>query len=176
MKRKCCVEQRAIPRWPHSWRCSRFFWQPIFTSSASAPGRNGVTLDAALVLPREKPEDTPYRGSPRLRSSPSRPATANGWILLAKFGPLSSCRMASAREAPVHASKECEVTPSRWQHARARRLAGVAPIGWSTAAAPCLRRRNLVPFLLGDGPTTKQPCDDLCGGGLGPCPTHFNAA
>jgi hypothetical protein len=125
---------------------------------------------------REKPEDTPYRGSPRLRSSPSRPATANGGILLAKFGPLSSCRMASAREAPVHTSKECEVTPSCWQHAPARRLAGVAPIGWSTTAAPCLRRRNLVPFLLGDGPTTKQPCDDLCGGGLGPCPTHFNAA
>jgi dienelactone hydrolase len=34
------------------------------------------------------------------------------------------------------------VTPSRWQHAPARRLADVAPIGWSTAAAPCLRRRT----------------------------------
>jgi hypothetical protein len=31
---KCCLEERAIPRWLHSWRCSRFFRQPVFTSSA----------------------------------------------------------------------------------------------------------------------------------------------
>jgi hypothetical protein len=98
---------------------------------------------------REKPEDTPHRGSPRLRSFPSRPATANGGILLPKFGPLSSCRMASAREAPARASKECELTPaglrmmlsmppSGWQYAPARRPGS----GGRTAVAPCVRWRT----------------------------------
>lgn len=36
-----------------------FFWQPVFTSSVSAPGRNGVTLDAALVLPERNPKTPP---------------------------------------------------------------------------------------------------------------------
>jgi hypothetical protein len=46
---------------------------------------------------REKPEDTPHSGSPRLRSSPSRPATANGgfcWQNLAPCSPAGWLRLA----------------------------------------------------------------------------------
>ena len=62
-----------------------------------------------------------------------------------KIWPPSSCRMASAREAPARASKECEVTPSGWQHAPARRLAGVAPIGWSNGGSALLTTAQVAP-------------------------------
>jgi hypothetical protein len=91
---------------------------------------------------REKPEDTPHRGSPRLRSFPSRPATANGGILLAKFGPLSILQDGFGSRGPGPRLQGVR-GDAPWLAARpstALGRCGTARV--VNAAAPCLRRRT----------------------------------